>query len=199
MTLAQDRPVTPAAEPGRPTQPPLRPAGPPPRPRVTSDLPLPGTVVTRARAPWPVRAGGALWALALLASVVGVVVAAIDSTGLRSDLLDSARAADPDRALSVLQDGADLVLAGAIALTGLALLALLAGVLLLRGRRPAARWALPVAGLLALAAAGIDQGLAEGGATWLDRASFLVSGGLVVLALGLVPLARSSRAWLRRR
>jgi hypothetical protein len=199
VTLAQDRPVTPAAEPSRPRTPPTRPAAPPPRPRVTSDLPLPGTVVTKPRAPWPIRVGGALWVLAFLAGVVGVVTASIDLTGLRSDLLDSARAADPDRAASVLRDGVDVVLAGAMAFTAVALLTLLAGLLLLRGRRPAASWVLPVAGLLALAAAGVDQGLVAGGGTGLDRASFLVSGGLVVLALGLVPIARSSRAWLRRR
>ena len=83
-------------------------------------------------------------------------------------------------------------------LTGVALLGVLIGTVALHRRRRAARWLLPVAGVLAIAAAVLDQNLVDGGGTNLDRLSFLAFGACVLAGLVLLPV-RSSRAWLRRR
>jgi hypothetical protein len=208
VTLAQDRPspakpsvsspvrTTAGPMPPRPRTAP--PSAPPPRPRVTSDLPLPGTQAPKPRTPWAIRAGGVLWIFAVGAGVVAVVTSAIDSTGLRDDLYLSARAAAPKRTAEVLHDGVNVTIAGAAILTGVALLGVLIGTVALHRRRRAARWLLPVAGVLAIAAAVLDQNLVDGGATNLDRLSFLAFGACVLAGLVLLPL-RSSRAWLRRR
>jgi hypothetical protein len=208
VTLAQDRtstakpsvssPVRTTAGPVPPRPRTAAPSGPPPRPRVTSDLPLPGTHAHTRRTPWPIRTGGVLWIFAVGAGVVAVVTSAIDSTGLRDDLYLSARAAAPKRTAEVLHDSVNVTIAGAAILTGVALLGVLIGTVALHRRRRAARWLLPVAGVLAIAAAVLDQNLVEGGATNLDRLSFLASGACVLAGLVLLPV-RSSRAWLRRR
>jgi hypothetical protein len=180
-----------------PPRPRTAPSAPPPRPRVTSDLPLPG-VHAKPRTPTPVRAGLVLWTLAVAAGLVGVATSAIDSTSLRKDLYLSAQAAAPKRAAAVLHDSVNVTIAGAAAFTGVVLLLVLIGTVLLQRRRRAARWLLALGGLLALAAAGLDQGLVNGGATDVDRFSFLAFGALVLAGLVLLPLG-GSRAWLRRR
>ena len=181
MTVARDRPDV----------------DPPPRPRVTSDLPLPGTAVPPLP-PRTVRVGVLLGALALAAGGVAVALAAIDRAGLHRELLASARAADPEARTSLLRHGVALTITSAAVLTTVAMLALLAGLVVLRRRRPAARWVIGLAGLLTLAAVGIDQGLVTGGSTDVDRLAFLTQGGLTVLALAVLA-APASRAWLRRR
>jgi drug/metabolite transporter (DMT)-like permease len=150
------------------------------------------------RTPWPVRAGLVLWTVAVGAGLVAVVTSAIDSTGLRADLYLSARAAAPTRTSAVLHDSVNVTIAGVAAFTGVVLLLVLVGTVLLHRRRRAARWLLPVAGVLGLVVAGLDQNLVEGGATSIDRLSFLVFGACVLAGLVLLPL-RGSRAWLRRR
>ena len=174
------------------------PSAPPPRPRVTSDLPLPGTQPHGPRTPWQVRAGGVLWTFAVGAGVVALATSAVDSTGLREDLYLSARAAAPTRAAQVLHDGVDVTITSAAVFTGVALLGVLLGTVALYRRRRSARWLLPVAGVLAVAAAVLDQNLVDGGATNLDRLSFLVFGACVLAGLVLLP-TRGSRTWLRRR
>ncbi|NYJ05487.1 hypothetical protein [Petropleomorpha daqingensis] len=173
------------------------PSAPPPRPRVTSDLPLPGLRSATPRTPWPVRAGAVLWTFAVGAGVVAVATSAIDSTGLRDELYLSARAAAPKRTAAVLHDSVTVTIAAAAVFTGVVLLGVLIGTVLLNRRRRAALWVLPVAGVLALAAAVLDQNLVAGGATDLDRWSFLVFGACVLAGLVLLPV-RASRAWLRR-
>ena len=188
MTLAQDRPPTTRS--AASTM--------PPRPRVTSDLPLPGTRTAEPRTPWPIRAGVALWTSAVGAGVVAVATSAIDSTGLRDDLYLSARAAAPHRTAQVLHDSVNVTVVGAAILTGVALLGVLIGTVTLHHRRRAARWLVPITGVLAVGAAVLDQNLVDGGATNLDRLSFLLFGACVLAGLVLLPLRRS-RAWLRRR
>src|SRR4051812_3460167 len=173
VTLAQARPSTAAGSPRPRTAPPPRPpTGPPPRPRVTSDLPMPGAKV-QPRTPRAVRAGTVLWTLGLGAGLIAVAASAIDVSGLRSDLYLSARDADPERPSQVLHDSVNVTIVGAAVFTGVVLLALLVGTVLLHRRRPAAGWLLPVAGVLTLGAVVLDQGLVDGGATNLDRLSFL--------------------------
>jgi len=208
VTLAQDRPstaktsVSTAASTTAGPMPPrprtAAPSAPPPRPRVTSDLPLPGTHTAQPRTPWPMRAGVLLWTVAVGAGVVAVVTSTIDSTGLREDLYLSARAAAPKRTAEVLHDSVNVTIAAAAVFTGVALLGVLVGTVALHRRRRAARWLLPVAGVLAVAAAVLDQNLVDGGATNLDRLSFLAFGACALAGLVLLPL-RGSRAWLRRR
>jgi hypothetical protein len=173
------------------------PSAPPPRPRVTSDLPLPGLHV-KPRTPVPVRAAVVLWTFALGAGLVAVATSAIDSTGLRKTLYLSAQAAAPERTAQVLHDSVNVTIAGAAAFTGVVLLLVLIGTVQLQRRRRSSRWLLALGGLLALAAAGLDEGLVNGGATNVDRFSFLAFGAFVLAGLVLLPL-RGSRAWLRRR
>jgi hypothetical protein len=80
-------------------------------------------------------------------------------------------------------------------LSGVLLIATLWSVALVRRRRPAARWVLLVTGALTLIAVDVNQGVAAGGATDVDRVAFLVQGGLVVLA-GILLLAPQSTRWL---
>jgi hypothetical protein len=145
-----------------------------------------------------VRAGAVLWTLAVAAGLVALATSAIDSTGLRIDLYLSARAAAPTRTSQVLHDSVNVTIAAAAAVTGVVLMLVLIGTVLLHRRRRAVRWLLPVAGVLALVTAGVDQNLVDGGGTNIDRLSFLVFGACVLAGLVLLPL-RDSRAWLRRR
>lgn len=161
---------------------------------MTSALPPPERASSPAR-PWAVRLTAAAMLLAAVAGGAGGLAALGDGDALRRKLTDEAAEADPGLAADAISDGVTatttLVL-GSVAVLGVALV--LETVLLLR-RRPWARWALLVTGLLALVAADVAQSIVSGGAD-LDRIAFLVQAGLVVV--GLVALCwRSTGRWLR--
>ena len=169
---------------------------PPPRPPVTSSL-RPPAPRTRPPLPLPLRLSAVAWLGSCLAGLLGLAAAAADLDSVRDQLVATAGEDDPGRPADLVTSGVETTLtaagAGSAALVVLVALCVL---LLLLGRS-AARWALAVAGLLTLLAVDVDQGLVSGTVP-VSRATFLVQGGLVVLALLALLLPRSARAWPAR-
>ena len=167
---------------------------PPPRPPLTSDL-APPTPHVAPRAPGAVRVAAWCWVAGALAGVVALAAAALDLTGVRQRLIDSAAAADPAADQELLRQGADTtVLAVLGPLAVLVVLGLCCLVLHLRRRSVWSRLLL-VLGLLTVVVDVLAQDLLSGGPE-VDRTAVLVQGALVVLALVLL-LLRPARAWAR--
>ena len=171
-----------------------RPAGPPPRPPLTSDLAPPAPHVV-PRAPGTVRAAAWLWVAAVVAGAGALAAAAVDLSGVRQRLVDTAAAADPAADPELLRDGADTtVLAALGSLAVLVVLGLLVLVLYLRRRAVWSR-VLVALGLLTVAVDVLVQDVVRGGPE-ADRVAVLVHAGLTVLAL-LLLLLGPSRRWSR--
>lgn len=161
---------------------------------MTSPLPPPERSTAPAR-PWSVRLTAAAALLAALAGGAGALAALADGDALREKLTAEATEADPGLAPDAISDGVTattaLVLGSA---AGLGVVLVLWTVVLLR-RRPWARWALLVTGVLTVVAADVAQSVVSGGSD-LDRLAFVVQAGLVVGCLAALSW-RSTGRWLR--
>jgi hypothetical protein len=160
----------------------------------------PGPLAPTARPSAPSRpraavVSGSIWIAACLAGAFGLLTAVADLAGLEARLAATAAASDPGASAGLIDDGVRVTVL--LVLGGAALLVVACAVwtVFLALRRPWARWALVVTGLLTVVAADVAQDLVTGGSD-LDRIAFLAQAALALLALGTLFLP-SLRAWLR--
>lgn len=167
---------------------------PPPRPPMASRLPVPGSEPAPPR-PAVVTAAAGLWFLAVVAGLVALIVSAVDLAALRTGLLAEARVDDRDASEQELVNGVVLTMATVALVCSVLLLLALLGLRLIDRRRPGAVGTLVATAVLTLLVVGIAQDMVAGGATELDRLSFLAQAALVLPATGVLLVPRA-RAWL---
>jgi hypothetical protein len=194
LTLAQDRPTTPAPAAPR-TARPSRPSGPPPRPQLTSDVVPPWLQSDEGSRPRSVLVIAFLGVAAAAAGLAGMAAMAADGNGLRDRLTAAASKGDPTASTELVSSGVRTTLLLIFGAQSVLAALLLIGVALFLRRLPWARWTLLVLAVVALGVAGLAQAVVTGGRD-LDRLAFLVEGGLLVLT-GALLLSRWVGTWLR--